>query len=78
VPDYYLDPIYLDETYLMFDITTNVNSEIADYYLDPEFGFYLDLTQSDAGSTLAQLMLDGSQSADNKMRLELTFFYYDL
>jgi len=72
-----LDQIYPDNTFFVFDITDYVNFELADYYMDPEFGFYLDLSSSKVASTLEQLKLDGSQTADNKMRLELTFFYYD-
>jgi hypothetical protein len=75
--DCYLDEIFTDNSYFMFDITDYLNFEIADFYLDPEFGFYLDLSSSEAYSTLDQLMLDGSQTANNNMRLELTFFYYD-
>lgn len=76
--DCYLDQIYTDNSYFMFDITDYVNFELADFYMDPEFGFYLDLSSSNAVSTLEQLKLDGSLTADNNMRLELTFFYYDL
>lgn len=74
----FVDQIYPDNTYFVFDVTNYLNFEIADFYMDPEFGFYLDLMSPDANSTLSQLMLDGSLSSDNKLRLELTFFYYDL
>lgn len=73
-----LDYIYDENTFFVFDLTDYVNIEVADYYLDPEFGFYLDFTDSVAVSTLDELMLDGSQTAGNNMRIELTFFYYDL
>ncbi len=73
-----VDQIYQDNTYFVFDVTDYLNIELADYYLDPEFGFYLDLMSPDANSTLSELMLDGSLSSENKLRLELTFFYYDL
>lgn len=74
----HLDPIYNESNYVLFDITDYVNYEIADYYMEPEFGFYLDLSSSGAAGTLEKLMLDGSQTAGNNTRIELTFFYYDL
>lgn len=74
----HLDPIYDESNYIVFDITDYVSYEIGDYYMEPEFGFYLDFSSSGAAGTLERLMLDGSQTAGNNTRIELTFFYYDL
>lgn len=74
---YSLDPIYPQNSVFVFDISDYVGYGIADYYLEPEFGFYLDFSSAGATETVGRLMLDGSQNAANNMRIELTYFYYD-
>lgn len=74
----YLDQIYPENTYFMFDISSYLDYEISDFYMEPGFGFYLDLSSASATSTLDRLILDQNLSGAHNLRLELTFFYYDL
>lgn len=74
----YLDELFPESSYFSFDLTDYVNYEVEDYYLDPEFGFYLDFSDTLAAASLDKLMLNGASLNENDMRLELTFFHYDL
>jgi len=79
VSDFIVDQIYRDNTYYVFDVTSYMNQEIMDYYIEPDFGFYLDFSPNKAATMLDRIVLDGNQKdKNNQLRLELTFFQYDL
>lgn len=76
--DSYMDEIFPDNSFFTFDLTNYIKGEVGDYYIEPEFGFYVDLSSTNAASTIDKLILNCKPMVENNMRLALTYFYYDL
>jgi hypothetical protein len=75
--DFYLDEMYDEDTYFVFDITSFLSDEIADGFIEPEMGFYIGFSSTSAATTLDMIVLAGDNIKYDHLKLELTFFRYD-
>ncbi|MFH0756779.1 MAG: DUF4270 family protein [Bacteroidota bacterium] len=76
-PEFSLDELYDEDTYLVFDITSSLNSIISDNYLDEDFCYYVGYTSGTWANTLHRVVMGAGHRQNDNLKLKLTFFHYD-
>lgn len=67
------DELFNENTSYTFDITSYINSKLADYYFNSEDGLFIGLPQGKQNSTLDRLLIEGKNPA---LKLRLYYLTY--
>ncbi len=73
-----IDPIYNEDTYYSFDLTTYINSRLEESIIDADQGLFITIPESQIGSSLTWLCVNGHTITKNKSKLLLYYYYYDI
>ncbi len=73
----YLDDDYNLDTYIRFDLTNYLISDLMDGYHDEDFGFLCGLNYPDFNSSLDRVVLGGNEDEDFKPVLKIYYLLYE-
>lgn len=76
-PDFYLDEIYNDNTYYVFDLSDIIMDKLADGYVDTDAGLIISLDDDNQQGTLDHVAFDARKGSSYKPTLKLYYVFYN-
>ncbi|MCU4177063.1 hypothetical protein [Carboxylicivirga sp. N1Y90] len=73
----YLDKVYNEETFYVFDVSDYLNYRLTESIVDTEKGLVFSLPSDDLVNSFASLIVNGSSFSNNASQLYIYYYYYD-
>lgn len=73
----YLDKVYNEDTYYIFNITDFITEELSDAFFDVDHALLVGLTNNSMGASLDRVIFDARSNTRFKPQLKLYYVYYN-